>query len=111
VKRSRRTAQLEKYTDRSCEIKIQTQSTGIEYVLEWFSPAGTHNNCIQEEDTSAEKKRQTSFLVPPPPHEPKKMNFKLVSCRKLDNAEEKMHPSTIFFFRKKEKLSSFASRD
>jgi hypothetical protein len=73
VKRSRRTAQLEKYTDRSCEIKIQTQSTGIEYVLEWFSPAGTHNDCIQEEDTSAENKQQTSFLAPPPPpHEPKK---------------------------------------
>jgi hypothetical protein len=81
-------------------------------VLEWFSPAGTHNNCIQEEDTSAEKKRQTSFLVPPPPpHEPKKMNFKLFWCRKLDNAGEKMHLSTIFFFRKKDKLSSFASPD
>jgi hypothetical protein len=31
------------------------------------------------------------------------MNFKLFWCRKLDNAEEKMHPSTIFFFRKKRK--------
>lgn len=97
MKRSRRTAQVEKYTERSCEIKIQTQSTGIEYVLGWFSPAGTHNNYIQEEDKSAERKRQTSFLAPhPPPHKLKAMNFKLFWCRKLDNAEEKTHPSTIF---------------
>ncbi len=101
VKRSRRTARLEKYTDRSWEIKIQTQNTVFEYVLEWFSPAGTHNNYIQEEDKSAERKRQTSFLAPHPPHEPKNMNFKLSWCRKLDNAEEKTHPSTIFSSEKK----------
>jgi hypothetical protein len=38
------------------------------------------------------------------------MNFKLFCCRKLDNAEEKTHPSTTFSSEKEEeKLSSFAS--